>query len=106
MPANQRKRIRTTNREFELGSGELVSEMRKSGGKIVLTRKGRATGVALDMKSYRQIMDQVRQLEDIQAIQRGLEAADRGQKRPWDEAAADIRGKLGLSRRGHAAGRG
>jgi PHD/YefM family antitoxin component YafN of YafNO toxin-antitoxin module len=106
MSARQRKRTTASDREFELGSSELIAEIRKSGGQVVLTRNGRAAGVAVDLKSYRHMMDQARQLEDIKAIRRGLEAANRGETRPWAEVDAEIRGKLGLPRRRHGAGRG
>lgn len=73
MPAGQRKRAAAAGPQYELGSGDLVAEIRKAGGKVLLTRKGRATGVALDLKSYRYIMDQVDQLEAMRGVQRGLD---------------------------------
>ena len=92
--------------KVELGSNELIDEVRRSDGPVFVTRRGRAAAVVLDVKSYRHMLEQVRQLEDIKAIRRGLEAANRGETRPWEEVHAAIRGKLGLTRRRHGAGRG
>jgi len=105
MSARQRKNM-ASDRQFELESSQLFAEIRKSGGHVVLTRKGRAAAVAVDLKSYRYMLEKARQLEDIKAIRRGLEAANRGETRPWAAVDADIRGKLGLPRRRHGAGRG
>jgi PHD/YefM family antitoxin component YafN of YafNO toxin-antitoxin module len=48
--------------------GDLVAEIRKAGGRVLLTRKGRAAGVALDLNSYRSIMDQVEQIEAMRVF--------------------------------------
>lgn len=92
--------------EFELRSGDLLKQIKKSGGPVFLTRKGRAAAVAIDVKSYRQMRAQIDQLNDIVAIGRGLDAAERGAVRPWELAEADMRKKLGLPRRRYRTGRG
>ena len=105
--ANMRKsatsRVKT---EIGRGYGKLIDEVRRLGGPVVVRRRGRAMVVALDVKSYRQMLEQVRQLEDIKAIRCGLDAANRGETRPWVEVDAEIRAKLGLPRRRNGAGRG
>ena len=90
------KQIHADTLEFELRSGDLLKRMKRSGGTVVLTRRGRAAAVALDLKSYRRMLAQVGQLEDIEAIRLGLDAARRGQTRPWEQVEAQLRKKLGL----------
>lgn len=92
--------------EFELRSGDLLKQIKKSGGPVVLTRKGRAAAVAIDVKSFRQMRAQIDRLNDIVAIGRGLDAAERGATRPWELVEAEMRKKLGLPRRRYRTGRG
>jgi PHD/YefM family antitoxin component YafN of YafNO toxin-antitoxin module len=98
MPTGNRKRPRVANRQFELGSGELVAEMRKAGGSVVLTRKGRATGVALNMKSYRHMMDQVDELETFRGIKRGLDDFAAGRSMSLGEFRRRMEGRFAVSR--------
>jgi len=98
MPVSNRKRVRASDSEFELGSGELIAEMRKSGGKVLLTRKGRAAAVAIDVKSYRRIMAQVDQLETIRGIQRGLDDFAAGRSMSLGKFRRRIEGCLAVSR--------
>ncbi len=97
MAASHRKRASATNPQFELGSGELVAEMRRAGGRVVLTRKGRATGVALDMKSYRKIMNQVDELETMRGIKRGLDDFAAGRSTNLDEFRRRMEGRFAVS---------
>jgi PHD/YefM family antitoxin component YafN of YafNO toxin-antitoxin module len=92
--------------ETKQAYGKLVDEVRRADGPVVVKRQGRAAVVALDVKAYRRMLQQVRQLEDLQAIRRGLDAANRGDTRPWAEVRAEIEGKLGLPRRRNRTGRG
>jgi predicted transcriptional regulator len=62
----------------------------------VLTINGRAELVLQDAESYQQLLDRLRQLEDLAAIREGLAQADRGEGRPAEDVFAELKLKHGL----------
>jgi hypothetical protein len=70
----------------------------KSAGPVLLTRKGRATSVAVDLKSYRKMLAHIERLETIEGIARGLEDVRQGRTRPWEEVRAELERKFTLSK--------
>jgi PHD/YefM family antitoxin component YafN of YafNO toxin-antitoxin module len=83
----------------EVTSTKVHARIKKATGPIVLTRNGRATAVAVDLKSYRQMMAHIERLETVAAIARGLEDVRQGRTRPWEEVRADLERKFSLSNR-------
>jgi hypothetical protein len=96
MSASQRKRSGTARREVELEPA-LATELARGGGPVFLKRQGRATGVALDMKSYRTIMSKVDKLESIQGIQRGIEDFKAGRSMSLEQFRRRMEGRFALS---------
>ena len=83
----------------EVTSTRMHARIKKAAGPIILTRKGRATAVAVDLKSFRQMIAHIERLETIEAIARGLEDARQGRTRPWEEVRAELERKFSLSDR-------
>lgn len=87
-------------RTVEVPSAELHAHMKKATGPVLLTRKGKTTGVAVDLKSYRKMMAQLERLETIDGIARGLDDIRAGRVYSWEEVRAELEGKRSLSHRG------
>ena len=62
----------------------------------VLTVNGRAEVVVLDIESFQEILEQLRHIETVEAIKAGYDAMKRGDVRPLDEFAAEMRSKYGI----------
>jgi len=90
----------------EVASTQLHARMKKANGPVLLTRKGRATAVALNLKSYRHMVAEIERLETLVAIARGLEDARQGRVRPWEEVRAELEREFGLSGRDNRRRRG
>ena len=82
--------------DFKRNTTEFVREMKESGKPIVLTVNGRSELVVQDATSYQKLLELVDRLEAIEGIKRGLEDADARRGQPLEEAAEEIRQKLGL----------
>lgn len=62
----------------------------------VLTVNGRAEVVVLDATSYQELVDRLRHVETIAAIQEGIASAERGELKPAEQVFAEIKAKYDL----------
>jgi hypothetical protein len=95
---SKRAARRDVRRTVEVRSAELHEEIKKADGPILLTRNGRTTGVAVDLKSYRKMMAQIERLETIEGINRGLEDIDQGRYLTLDQFRAHMERRFAVPR--------
>lgn len=77
--------------DFLRNHKEHVHRLKESQRAEVLTINGRAELVLQDAESYQQLLDRLRQLEDLAAVREGLAQADRGEGRPAGEVFAELK---------------
>jgi hypothetical protein len=63
----------------------------------VLTINGKAELVVQDAESYQRLLDRLRHMETIVAIQEGMATAMRGELKPATQVFAEMRAKYGIS---------
>lgn len=82
--------------DFLRNHKEHVSRLKENRSPEVLTINGRAELVLQDAGSYQEMLDRLRELEDLAAIREGLEQADRGEVIPAEEVLAELSRKYGV----------
>jgi PHD/YefM family antitoxin component YafN of YafNO toxin-antitoxin module len=75
-----------------------VTRLKKTQAPEVLTVNGRAEVVVQDAASYQLMLDRLRHLETLAAIQEGMASAERGELKPAAQVFDEMRAKYGLSR--------
>ena len=75
-----------------------VKRLKKTHAPEVLTVNGKAAVVIQDAESYQQMIDRLRHIETIAAIQEGMASAERGELKPAAQVLDEMRAKYGLSR--------
>ena len=74
----------------ESSATNLLRRRAEGGEPVVLTLAGQVELVVRDAPSQQLLFDLVDRLETIAAVQEGLDAADRGERRPAAEVFAEI----------------
>jgi prevent-host-death family protein len=64
--------------DFQRNARKYISQLRKSGRAQVLTVNGRATITVMDAKAYEKLAAKARRLEEIEALQEGVDDIDAG----------------------------
>lgn len=82
--------------DFLRNHKEHVTRLKETHRAEVLTINGRAELVLQDAESYQEMLDRLRQLEDLAAIREGLAQADRGEGRSAEEVFGELERKHGL----------
>jgi prevent-host-death family protein len=62
----------------------------------ILTVNGKAEVVVIDVESFQEMQERLRHVETVEAIKAGYEAVKRGDVRPLEEFAAEMRAKYGV----------
>ena len=75
-----------------------VTRLKKTKTPEVLTVNGKAEVVVQDAASYQSMLDRLRHMETLAAIQEGMASAERGELKPAAQVLAEMRAKHGLSR--------
>lgn len=75
-----------------------VTRLKKTQTPEVLTVNGKAQLVVQDAASYQSMLDRLRHMETLAAIQEGMASAERGELKPAAQVLAEMRAKHGLSR--------
>lgn len=78
--------------DFRANSAAMLEQIRQSGRPIILTQRGRASAVVLDIRSYQGLLDELDELRDIA---RGIADADAGRVVEHDQARELVLGRLG-----------
>ena len=82
--------------EFLRNHKEHVARLKESGAPEVLTINGKAELVLQDAASYQELLDRLREAEDLAAIREGLAQADRGEARPAEQFLEEFMKRRGI----------
>lgn len=80
--------------DINLTPDQIVALNNQGGSIQVVDPSTNRVYVVVDLESHRQAVAAKRKLEDLQAIQQGLDDMQAGRMQPLEEAFADIRKKL------------
>ncbi len=75
-----------------------VARLKKTRAPEVLTVNGKAEVVVQDATSYQLMLERLRHMETIAAIQEGMASAERGELKAAAQVFDEIRAKYGLPR--------
>lgn len=75
-----------------------VARLKKTRAPEVLTVNGKAEVVVQDATSYQLMLERLRHMETIAAIQEGMASAERGELKPAAQVFDEIRAKYCLPR--------
>ena len=75
-----------------------VTRLKETHAPEVLTVNGKAEIVIQDAESYQHMLDRLRHMETIAAIQEGMASAERGELKPAAQVFDEMRARYGLSR--------
>lgn len=81
---------------FKRNTAQLVAQLKATGAPMVLTVNGRAAIVVQDAASYQRLMDLIDRAEAVLGVRKGLEAMERGEGIPAEEAIAALRRKRNI----------
>ncbi len=73
--------------DFRANAAELIQKIKKTRRPLILTQHGRSAAVVEDMKEYE---DRLERLELLEAIVRGLQAAEKGELVSHEEAMRQV----------------
>jgi len=73
--------------DFRANAAELIQKIKKTRRPLILTQHGRSAAVVEDMKEYE---DRLKRLELLEAIVRGLQAAEKGELVSHEEAMRQV----------------
>lgn len=82
--------------DFQRRARELIGKAKETRNPLVLTVNGRPEVIVQDAMAYQDLLDRLRELEDLAAIREGLAQADAGDSRPAREVFAELKAKHGL----------
>lgn len=69
--------------DFRSKASELLQKIKKTGRPLILTQRGRSAAVVEDVKEYE---NRIERLELLEAIVRGIHAAEKGDLIPHEKA--------------------
>jgi hypothetical protein len=73
-----------------------VAELKESGEPEILTVNGKAELIIQDAESYQAMVDRLREMETVAAIQEGIESARRGELKPATQVLAEMKARYGI----------
>lgn len=82
--------------DFQRNTKGHIRKLKASGKPVVLTVNGAAELVIQSARAYQQLLDEHELLEDIRAINRGLEQARRGEGKPMREFIEALAAEHGI----------
>ena len=85
--------------EFQRNARSHIKRLKKTGKPEVLTVNGQAELVVQSADSYQHLLEQLRQLDTLKAIQRGLDQARAGQGRPMRTFLEELAAEHGIELR-------
>ena len=81
---------------FKRNTIESVEQLKKSKSPLVLTVNGKAELVVISAEEYQEMAEKLEQAETIRAINKGVEAFEKGEYLPAREALADLKKKYDI----------
>ena len=83
--------------DFTRDAAAAIRRLKETGQPEVLTVDGKPAVVVQDVTSYQRLLDALDRAEAIEGIRRGLESIARGEDLPFEEVAAELGAKYGLT---------
>ena len=77
--------------DFRANTSAMLEQVRETGRPLVLTRRGRGAAVVLDIAAYRNLLDE---LEELRDVQRGLADIEAGRVVDHKDVEARIAARL------------
>jgi PHD/YefM family antitoxin component YafN of YafNO toxin-antitoxin module len=74
-----------------------VARLKETKAPEILTVNGRAEVVIQDAESYQELLDRLRHMETLAAIQEGMTSVERGEGKPAAQVFAEMQAKYGLA---------
>lgn len=84
---------------FKRNTADFIEQLKASGQPMVLTVNGRAEVVVQDAASYQELLELVDRAQAIAGIRKGLEAMNRGEGVPLEDAVKKLRRKHKIDKR-------
>ena len=84
--------------DFQRNTRSSLARMKETKNPVVLTVNGKAELGVLDAASYQNLLERVERAETVAALRQAIEAFDRGEGRPAQEALEELRAKHGIPR--------
>jgi PHD/YefM family antitoxin component YafN of YafNO toxin-antitoxin module len=85
--------------DFQRNAKQHIRRMKKKRRPLVLTINGKAELVALDVKSFQEMLDIIDRIEAVEGIRRGLESKKRGEGKTLEEFDQEMRKKYKILQR-------
>jgi prevent-host-death family protein len=82
--------------DFKRNSAEYVKDLKKTKSPLVLTVNGKAEIVVMDADSFQEILNKIEYVENVKAIQEGIESFERGEGKSARESLTELGKKYGV----------
>jgi len=79
--------------DFQRNAKQHIQRMKKKRRPLVLTINGRAEMIALDVKSFQEMLEIIDRIEAVEGVRRGLESKKRGEGKALAEFDKEMRKK-------------
>jgi PHD/YefM family antitoxin component YafN of YafNO toxin-antitoxin module len=83
--------------DFQRNAKQHIVRMKKKRRPLVLTINGKAEMVAVDVKSFQEMLEIIDRVEAIEGMRRGLESKKRGEGKPLVQFDREMRKKYKIS---------
>ncbi len=84
---------------FKRNTPEFLKKMKRNRRPMVLTVKGKAEMVALDVASFQEMLEALDRAEAIEGIRRGLEDVKHGRTKPAKQFLEELRREFNFPKR-------
>jgi len=83
--------------DFQRNAKQHIVRMKKKRRPLVLTINGKAEMVAVDVKSFQEMLEIIDRVEAVEGIRRGLESKKRGEGKTLEQFDKEMRKKYKIS---------
>ena len=83
--------------DFQRNAKQHIVRMKKKRRPLVLTINGKAEMVAVDVKSFQEMLEIIDRAEAVEGIRRGLESKKRGEGKTLEQFDREMRKKYKIS---------
>ena len=84
--------------DFQRNAKQHIVRMKKKRRPLVLTINGKAEMVAVDVKSFQEMLEIIDRVEAVEGIRRGLESKKRGEGKTLEQFDREMRRKYKISK--------
>lgn len=83
--------------DFQRNAKQYIVRMKKKRRPLVLTINGKAEIVAVDVKSFQEMLEIIDRVEAVEGIRRGLESKKRGEGKTLEQFDKEMRKKYKIA---------